>query len=67
MLFNAKNITGDFEMENKIFISWSGEKSKQVASAFYDWFCGAFNIDAWFSSKNIKIGELWEPKIQEAL
>ena len=54
-------------MENKIFISWSGEKSKQVASAFYDWFCGAFNIDAWFSSKNIKIGELWEPKIQEAL
>lgn len=67
MLFNAKNITGGFEMENKIFISWSGEKSKQIASTFYDWFYNTFKIEAWFSSKNIKIGELWEPKIQEAL
>lgn len=67
MLFNAKNITGGFEMENKIFISWSGEKSKQIASTFYDWFYNTFKIEAWFSSKNIKIGKLWEPKIQEAL
>lgn len=54
-------------MKNNIFIRRSGEKSKQIASCFYEWFCGTFNIETWFSVKNIKIGELWEPKIQDAL
>lgn len=57
----------EVNMEKDIFISWSGERSKKIAACFHKWLNKTLNIKSWFSDKNIIIGQLWEPEIQNAL
>lgn len=52
----------------QIFLSWSGDKSKNVASAFYEWFPKvAPNFKLWMSSKDIEHGSLWMQKTSQSL
>jgi len=48
----------------KVFISWSGEKSKKVGDLLDDWLqCVIQAIDPWMSSKDIDRGALWFSEI----
>lgn len=51
----------------KIFISWSGKKSKKLAKVFHDWLPKMFqNVDPFFSA-DIDKGTLWHEKILQEL
>jgi hypothetical protein len=44
----------------KAFMSWSGEKSHEVAIAFEEWIpCVIQAVDPWVSSKDIDRGSIW--------
>lgn len=52
----------------KIFISWSGERSKQVAELLNQWIqCVLQAVDPWLSSKDIDRGSLWFAEITNEL
>ena len=52
----------------KVFISWSGERSRTVASALRQWFPKVFqSVDPWMSEKDIMGGSLWLNEIMEGL
>jgi len=52
----------------KIFISWSGERSKQVADLLSNWIqCVLQAVDPWLSSKDIDRGSLWFSEITNQL
>lgn len=52
----------------KIFISWSGERSKKVAELLDDWIqCVIQAVDPWMSSKDIDRGALWFTEITDQL
>lgn len=52
----------------KIFISWSGERSRQVADLLSNWIqCVLQAIDPWLSSKDIDRGSLWFSEITNQL
>lgn len=52
----------------KVFISWSGERSKLVASLLDDWItCVIQAVDPWMSSKDIDRGALWFTEISDQL
>jgi len=52
----------------KVFISWSGEKSKTVAEVFRDWLPNVIqSIKPWMSSEDIKKGGRWSPDISKQL
>jgi hypothetical protein len=52
----------------KIFISWSGERSKQVAELFSEWIqCVIQAVDPWLSTKDIDKGALWITDISNQL
>lgn len=52
----------------KVFISWSGDRSRQVAELLDDWLqCVIQAIDPWMSSKDIDRGSLWFTEINEQL
>ena len=52
----------------KVFISWSGERSKQVAEVLNDWIqCVIQAVDPWMSSKDIDRGALWFSEITDQL
>jgi len=52
----------------KVFISWSGEKSKAVADLLDEWIpCVLQATDPWMSSKDIDRGSLWFSDISDAL
>lgn len=52
----------------KIFISWSGDRSKQVAELLDDWIqCVIQAVDPWMSSKDIDRGALWFTEITDQL
>jgi hypothetical protein len=52
----------------KIFISWSGDRSRQVAELLDDWIqCVIQAVDPWMSSKDIDRGALWFTEISDEL
>lgn len=52
----------------KIFISWSGERSRQVADLLSNWIqCVLQAVDPWLSSKDIDRGSLWFSEITNQL
>jgi len=52
----------------KVFISWSGERSKAVAELLDSWIqCVIQAVDPWMSSKDIDRGALWFSEINDEL
>jgi hypothetical protein len=52
----------------KVFISWSGERSRQVAELLNNWIqCVLQAVDPWLSSKDIDRGSLWFSEITSQL
>jgi hypothetical protein len=51
----------------KVFISWSGEPSKSVAQAIYDWMPFVIQAADPFMSPNIDKGDRWDPKLDKEL
>lgn len=52
----------------KVFISWSGERSKRVAELLDDWIqCVIQAVEPWMSSKDIDRGALWFTEISDQL
>ncbi|MFM5565931.1 toll/interleukin-1 receptor domain-containing protein [Aeromonas veronii] len=52
----------------KVFLSWSGERSKQVATLLDEWLrCVLQAIRPWISTKDIDRGALWFSEIQDQL
>lgn len=52
----------------KVFISWSGKRSLQVAKALDGWLPQVINaVEPWMSAKSIEAGKLSIPQITEAL
>jgi len=52
----------------KIFISWSGPRSKAMAEALKDWLPNVIqSIDPWVSSSDIDAGMRWTPALAEEL
>ena len=52
----------------KIFISWSGERSRQVADLLSNWIqCVLQAVEPWLSSKDIDRGSLWFSEITNQL
>jgi hypothetical protein len=52
----------------KVFISWSGERSKLVAELLDEWIqCVIQAVEPWMSSKDIDRGALWFNKISDQL
>ncbi|NOV01356.1 toll/interleukin-1 receptor domain-containing protein [Paenibacillus planticolens] len=52
----------------KIFISWSGERSRKIAELLHEWIkCVLQASKPWVSSKDIERGSLWFTEINEQL
>lgn len=52
----------------KVFLSWSGDRSKAVAELLDEWIqCVIQAIDPWMSSKDIDRGSLWFSEITDQL
>lgn len=52
----------------KVFISWSGERSRLVAELLDEWLqCVIQAVDPWMSSKDIDRGSLWFSEISDQL
>lgn len=53
----------------KVFISWSGEKSKLVAEELTEWMCTIIpsGIQTFYSSEDIRAGDRWFKKISKEL
>lgn len=52
----------------KVFISWSGERSRQVAELLNEWIqCVLQAVDPWLSTRDIDKGSLWFSEIANQL
>jgi hypothetical protein len=52
----------------KVFISWSGERSKQMAKALDDWLPKVLQqVDPWMSESDISAGERWSVELSKQL
>ncbi len=52
----------------KVFISWSGDRSRKVAELLDDWIqCVIQAVNPWMSSKDIDRGALWFSEISDQL
>jgi hypothetical protein len=55
-------------MEFKVFISWSGDRSRMAADALTDWLPKVIQyIRPWMSQVSISKGERWSREVSEAL
>lgn len=54
--------------EMKVFIGWSGERSKTMAQALHDWIpLILHNVDPWVSEADIEAGERWGEVVAKEL
>lgn len=52
----------------KVFISWSGERSKSLAQAFRDWLPLVLHyVEPWLSEADIEAGERWAQSVAKEL
>lgn len=52
----------------KVFISWSGELSQQLGTAFKDWIPDVLQaVHPYFTPEDIKKGERWNSEIAREL
>jgi len=52
----------------KVFIGWSGERSKAMAQALHDWIpLVLHNVDPWVSEADIEAGERWGEVVAKEL
>jgi hypothetical protein len=52
----------------KIFLSWSGKQSHQLAKALKDWLPNLFpTVDPFLSSEDIDAGERWDRRLDDVL
>ena len=52
----------------QVFLSWSGERSKAAAFAFYNWLPDVLqSVTTWMSSEDIESGAGWSEEIRRAL
>lgn len=52
----------------RIFLSWSGDRSKYLAKCFKEWLPNVLQyVDPYMSEKDIKLGERWGKSIEENL
>ena len=52
----------------RIFLSWSGDRSKYLAEAFKEWLPNVLQyVDPYMSAKDIKLGERWATNIEDNL
>lgn len=52
----------------KVFLSWSGERSKKVASLLSDWLCCVIQASRpWISTRDLDRGSLWFGEINDQL
>ena len=52
----------------KLFISWSGERSKALASALHDWFPLVLHyVEPWLSEADIEAGTRWADAVAKQL
>lgn len=70
----AKVLTNRFKGEDerstgmKVFIGWSGERSKTLAEALHDWIpLVLHNVEPWVSEANIEAGERWGEVVAKEL
>ncbi len=52
----------------RVFISWSGETAKSVATALYEWLPFVIHeLDPWVSAESIDVGSRWRAEIEKNL
>jgi len=52
----------------KVFLSWSGQRSKEVASLLSDWLCCVIQASRpWISTRDLDRGSLWFGEINDQL
>jgi hypothetical protein len=52
----------------KVFLSWSGDSSKAVASALYEWLPAIFpDVAFWMSTRDIQAGQRWKAELDQQL
>ncbi|MEK7438013.1 MAG: toll/interleukin-1 receptor domain-containing protein [Pseudomonadota bacterium] len=52
----------------KVFISWSGERSKALAQALHDWIpLVLHNVEPWLSEADIEAGDRWAEAVAKEL
>jgi len=52
----------------KVFVSWSGERSKLLAEALHHWLPGVINaVDPWISGNDIEPGARWNSELSKEL
>jgi Domain of unknown function (DUF4268)/TIR domain len=52
----------------KVFLSWSGDESRKVAEALYEWLPSVLpSVEPWISSEDISKGRRWARAIDEQL